>query len=317
VTTDQRTPTPSTPTATAGSAGSGYRRVAANGIEIAYETFGDRTDPPVLLVMGLGTQSIAWHDELCADIAARGRFVVRFDNRDVGESTHLRGTRAPSPVKAAVLRRAPYTIADMADDAAGLLDALELDSAHVVGASMGGFIAQTVALRHPRRVRSLTLVMTSTGGRRVGQAKVALIVQMLRRKPARSKAEAMDAAVETFRAIGSPGYPFDETRVRDLAARSYDRGYDAGGFARQLAAVVTQPNRTRALRRLHVPTVVLHGLDDPLVDVSGGLALADAIPRAQFVGFAGMGHDLPRDLWPRFVDEIVGVSDRAERRRGR
>lgn len=275
-----------------------------DGLEIAYDTFGDRGAPPVVLVMGLGTQRIAWPDELCDDLARSGRFVVRFDNRDVGESTHLSHLGVPSLVSL-LRRRPPYTLDDMADDVAGLLDALGLGAAHVVGASMGGFVAQTVAIRHPARVRTLTLVMTSTGSRRVGRARPSLLWRLLRRRPAPSRDLAVDELVRTFRLIGSRGFPFDEAWMRRLAGASYDRGYDPAGHRRQLAAILAQPDRTARLRSLAVPTLVIHGLDDRLVDPTGGLAVARAIPRSKFVGFSGMGHDLPRPLWPVIADEIA------------
>ena len=291
------------------------KTVPANGIEIAYETFGDPTDPPMVLVMGLGTQMLAWPDALCEDLAQRGHYVVRFDNRDVGASTHLKGVRAPSPVAVALRRkRPPYTVNDMADDVAGLIDALELRRVHLVGASLGGFIAQTVAMRHPAKLRSLTLIMTSTGSRLVGQADPRLIGRLLKGRIANSREEAMDAVVETFRVIGSKGYALDEERLRDVGGRSFDRGYDPGGYRRQLAAVVAQPNRTKRLQQLDVPTLVMHGLDDPLVAPSGGRALARAIPGARFVGFSGMGHDLPRELWPEFADHIAALTKRADAR---
>ena len=259
---------------------------------------------------------IAWPDEFCADLAARGHFVVRFDNRDVGLSTHLSHLHAPTTRDLLLRRRRPpYTIEDMAADMAGLLDQLELQSAHVVGASMGGFIAQTFALRYPQRVRSLTLIMTSTGSRRVGQARPRLFIRLLRRRVAPDRDSAMLATLETFRIIGSPGYPRNEDYLRDLSGRSYDRSYDPRGYRRQLGAVVAQPDRTAQLARLDVPTVVLHGLADPLVRPSGGQALARTIPGAQFIGFAGMGHDLPRDLWPKFVEAITAVAARGEAHR--
>ena len=285
----------------------------ANGLKIAYETFGDSGDPPVLLVMGLGTQMIAWPDEFCRSIAARGLFVIRFDNRDVGLSTHLDHLPAPTLRELALWhRRPPYTIDDMADDAAGLLDALGIDSAHVVGASLGGFIAQTLAIRHPGRVRSLTLMMTSTGSRFVGYARPALLANLLRRRRRVDRHGAIEATVRTFRVIGSQGYALDEEYLRHLAGRSYDRAYNPSGYLRQFAASVRQPNRTAQLRRITVPAVVIHGLNDPLVNSSGGRAIARAIPRARFVGFNGMGHDLPRALWPRFVDEICDLVRQAE-----
>jgi pimeloyl-ACP methyl ester carboxylesterase len=281
-------------------------RVAANGIELAYETFGDDRSPPVVLIMGLATQMIAWPDQLCDGLARCGFFVIRFDNRDAGGSTHLRGVPSPGLADLLVRRkRPPYSIGDMADDVVGLIDGLGLGAVHLVGASMGGFIAQTVALEHPDRVRTLTLIMTSTGSRRVGQAKPRIYARLLRARVA--------AVVETFRLIGSHGFAFDEEYLRDLAGRSWDRGYEPAGYRRQLAAAITQPNRTAALRRITVPALVIHGLDDPLVAPSGGLALARAIPNCRFVGFSGMGHDLPRALWPEIVREIAALATRGEK----
>jgi pimeloyl-ACP methyl ester carboxylesterase len=280
-------------------------------MKIAYETFGSSSDAPVLMVMGLGTQMLAWPDEMCQQIADHGFYVVRFDNRDVGLSTHL--DELPTPTRADLLlrRKPPYKVSDMARDALGLLDALGIESAHVVGASMGGYIAQTLAGLFPERVRSLTLIMTSTGSRIVGYPKPQLVAQLTRRRSVRSREEAQDMAVETFRLIGSKGYEFDEARTRDVAGRSYDRATDRRGYLRQLWASVAQPNRTKYLRQVAVPTLVLHGMNDPLVNVSGGVALAKAIPNAEFIGFAGMGHDLPRALWPRFANEICAVAGRA------
>jgi pimeloyl-ACP methyl ester carboxylesterase len=200
----------------------------------------------------------------------------------------------------------------MGDDTTGLVDALGLGPVHLVGASLGGFIAQAVAVRQPDRLRSLTLMMTSTGSRRVGQADPRLLGRLLKGRLVSNRDEAMEAVVETFRVIGSKGFSLDEERLRDVGARSYDRGYDPGGYRRQLAAVIGQQNRTAQLRRLALPTLVLHGLHDPLVAPSGGLALARAIPGARFAGFAGMGHDLPRELWPEFAEHITALTRRAD-----
>jgi pimeloyl-ACP methyl ester carboxylesterase len=239
--------------------------------------------------------------------------VVRFDNRDVGASTHLDGVRVPKIRDIALKRKKPpYTLDDMADDAAGLVEALGLGPVHVVGASLGGFIAQTLALRHPALVRSLTLIMTSTGSRLKGQADPRLLGRLLKGRQVSSREEAGEAAVETFRAIGSPGFVLDEERMRDVGRRSYDRGHDAWGYRRQLACGRRAAEPHRRLSSIAVPTLVLHGLHDPLVAPSGGVALATHIPGARFVGFAGMGHDLPRDLWPEFADAITALTRRAD-----
>ena len=291
----------------------GDRRISANGIELAYETYGDPTASPVLLIMGLGTQMIAWPEEFCEAIAARGHYVVRFDNRDSGLSTHLHGLRAPNPI-ATWLGRAkpPYTLDDLAADTTGLMDALGFESVHLVGISMGGFIAQTVAVTHPERLRSLTLMMTSTGSRFVGYAKPRMILNLLRRRAIASREEAMDMAVETFRSIGSRGYAVDEDRIRDVAARSFDRGHDPGGYLRQLTAILAQPDRTEKLRTFDLPALVIHGRADPLVSWSGGRALAKAIPGAKLRVYPGMGHDMPRELWPEFAEEICALADRGD-----
>jgi len=286
---------------------------AANGLKLAYETFGDKKQPAVLLIMGLGTQMIAWPDEMCEQIAGRGFHVIRYDNRDIGLSTHLDDLPTPSMRDILLRRKPPYKVSDMAVDGVALMDDLGIDSAHVVGASMGGFIAQTMAGKFPGRVRSLTLIMTSTGSRLVGYPRPQLIRHLLARRTITDRADAEQAVLETFALIGSKGYAFDEAYLRELAGRSYERSVDRRGYLRQLAAVMAQPNRTKFLRDIKVPTVVMHGLDDPLVNVSGGLALAKHIRGSQFVGFKGMGHDLPRELWPRFADEICAVAARGEK----
>jgi pimeloyl-ACP methyl ester carboxylesterase len=281
----------------------------ANGVQLAYESFGDPADPTILLVMGLGTQLLAWPDDLCRALADAGHHVVRFDNRDVGLSTKF--DRTPPSLPQMLLRMGtPYTIGDMARDAVGLLDALGVDDAHVVGASMGGFISQTMAIAHPERVRSLTLVMTSTGSRRVGRPTPAAMRQLATLPVARTRDEAVAAAVRVSKVIGSPAYR-DPDRVADLAGRSYDRCHHPAGRARHLAAVMAQPDRTRALRAVRVPTTVVHGLEDPLVSVSGGLALAKAIPGATFRGHHGMGHDLPVALLDSFTDDILSTVAKA------
>ena len=294
------------------------KTVAANGIEIAYETFGEATNPPIVMVMGLGVQMIAWPDEMCQGLADEGYYVIRFDNRDVGLSTHLDNAGTPTVADVFVRRKKPpYTIQDMAEDTLGLITALGLDSVHLVGASMGGFIAQTVALTAPSRVRSLTLIMTSTGSRTVGNPKPSVFRTLTRKRVVDDHLAAQEAVVETFRIIGSKGYAFDEEYMRDMAGRSMERSHDPYGYMRQLAAIGAQPNRTAALKRLDVPALVIHGLHDPLVSPSGGLSAAKLLRNAKFVGYSGMGHDLPRELWPDYVMEIAALAQRAERARAR
>jgi len=289
------------------------RTAKANGIEIAFETFGSACDPPLLLVMGLGMQMLAWPDEMCERFAERGHFVIRYDNRDVGLSTHLDGVSAPTYLQTLFRQKPPpYTIDDMADDAVGLLDWLDLESAHVVGASMGGFIAQSVAVRHRSRVRSLTLMMTSTGSQLVGRPKTAVLLRLLRQEAAADRPSMQAAALDLARVIGSKGYALDEEHLADVAGRSFERAYDPDGYWRQVAAITAQRDRTRLLRQVRVPALVLHGLHDPLVGVSGGLATAKLLRNAKFVAYSGMGHDLPRALWREVIDEISSLTARVE-----
>ncbi|GAA3441584.1 alpha/beta fold hydrolase [Planomonospora venezuelensis] len=281
-------------------------RAPANGIEIAYDTFGSPGDRPLLLVMGLASQLIHWDEEFCGMLAERGHHVVRFDNRDVGESTHLHEAGAPQPGGAA-----PYLIGDMADDAAGLLDALGLDSAHVVGVSMGGMIAQSMAIRHPGRVRSLTSIMSTPSPQAAPPTEAAMAALMS--PPSPDREAAVRRALETWKVIGSPGYPFDAERIARVAGLSYDRAYDPAGVARQFAAIVASGDRAPQLGELSVPALVLHGEEDQLVPLPGGTATADAVPGAKLVTFPGMGHDLPRALWPEIVGAIADLTAAAER----
>ncbi|HWX52522.1 MAG TPA: alpha/beta hydrolase, partial [Solirubrobacteraceae bacterium] len=263
------------------------------GITLCYETFGDPSDPTTLLIMGLGTQMVAWQGDFCAQLAERGLHVVRFDNRDAGRSTHV---SAPAPTVAQLLRRsrtaASYTLADMAQDAAGLLEPLGLSPAHVIGASMGGMIAQTLAARHPEHVRSLVSIMSSTGSRLTGQPSLRTYTVLLRRAP--SGRDAYIAHLErAFAVIGSRGLPRSLEDIREIAACSYDRDHDPDGPPRQLAAILASGNRSAELRGITAPTLVVHGRADPLVAYSGGRATARLIPGAKLMGIDGMGHDLP------------------------
>jgi pimeloyl-ACP methyl ester carboxylesterase len=283
-----------------------------NGIEVAYETFGDSADPTVLLIMGLGVQMLGWDEDFCALLAERGFQVVRFDNRDVGRSTKIEGGRRPDLMAAAMgdASSASYTLDEMAEDCVGLLDHLGVEAAHVVGASQGGMIAQTLAVRHPERVLSLVSIMSSTGDRAVGQPHPEALPALLTRPPA-DREEYVEFVVQAFRIIGSPGFEADEGKLRERASASFERGYYPEGTARQLLAILASGDRTEALRRLDLPTLVIHGTDDVLIDPSGGRATAAAIPGARLELIEGMGHDLPRRLWPRFVGAIVENAARA------
>ena len=283
-----------------------------NGIDLCYETYGDPVNPTVLLVMGLGTQMIAWHEDFCELIAAEGFHVVRYDNRDVGRSTHFRDVRPPRPVELFTrrIKNPAYTLEDMADDAVGLLEHLGVDGAHVVGASMGGMIAQTVAVRSPARVLSLTSIMSTTGGRFVGQPKPHVYSVLL--KPAPPERDAfVERGLHVLGIIGSKAYPGEPDEVRERMGRAFDRAYDPGGAGRQLGAIVAAGNRTRALRTITAPTLVLHGEADPLIPMSGGRATAAAIPGAVLELIPKMGHDLPYELWPRIAGGIVRNARRA------
>jgi pimeloyl-ACP methyl ester carboxylesterase len=255
---------------------------------------------------------IGWPDEFCAGLADRGYFVVRFDNRDIGLSTHLDSAGAPDilTVLGGDASSVPYGLADLADDTVGLLDALGLDSVHLIGASMGGMIAQLVALQHPARVRSLTSIMSTTGDPSVGGPSEAALALLLA-PAARDRDAAVQRVIDTYRVIGSPGFEFDESALRERAGLSFDRAYDPAGVARQLAAVLTTPDRTRALKGISVPTLVIHGSDDALVDVSGGRATAATVPGAELLVVDGMGHDLPRAMWPEITDRITALIERA------
>jgi pimeloyl-ACP methyl ester carboxylesterase len=279
-------------------------------VTLCYETFGDPTDPAILLIMGLGTQMVAWREDFCRQLVDHGFHVIRFDNRDCGRSTLMKGR--PITIRELVTRRVknpPYALGDMADDAVGLLDHLGIERAHVVGASMGGMIAQHLAFSHPERVLSLVSIMSTTGGRFVGQAKLSVIPLFLS-KPSDSKEEYVERAVKLFRAVGSKKL-FDEDYVRESAALSWDRGVSTAGTGRQLAAITADGKRVRRLKGITAPTLVIHGNDDRLIAPSGGRATARAIDGARLLKVDDMGHDLPRPVWPKIIDAIVENTKRA------
>jgi pimeloyl-ACP methyl ester carboxylesterase len=283
------------------------------GVTLCYETFGEESDPPLLLVMGLGMQMLGWAEGFCRQLADRGFYVVRFDNRDAGRSTHIKG-RPPSVGQLLRRRINPvlYTLSDMAEDAHRLLAELGLEPAHVVGASMGGMIAQTLAAEHPASVRSLVSIMSSTGSRRSGQPSPSIYRYFL--SPAPEDREGyIERTVNVFTAIGSRGLPQDTERHRDIAGRSWDRGLDPAGSGRQLGAIIASGNRTRQLRSVRAPTLVIHGSKDPMVSRSGGVATARAIPGARMLTIQGMGHDLPEAAWPQLLDAIAEHAHAADR----
>ncbi|HEX6024826.1 MAG TPA: alpha/beta hydrolase [Solirubrobacter sp.] len=281
-------------------------------IEICYETFGDPENPAILLIMGLGTQMLAWHEDFCTQLADRGYFVIRHDNRDIGRSTRLDG--APTPTLLQLARRDPksaaYTLADMAGDSVGVLDYLGIERAHVVGASMGGMIAQTIAIRYPQRTLSLVSIMSNTGSFWTGQPALTMYAILLRPAPTERSAF-IERAVDTFMKIGGSGFEPDVEDLRDIASRSYDRGHNPAGSLRQLGAIVADRDRSHALAKLKIPVTVIHGAEDKLVRPSGGRATARAIPQAKLIEIPGMGHGLPRGAWPVIIDAIVETAERA------
>jgi pimeloyl-ACP methyl ester carboxylesterase len=280
-------------------------------VELCYETFGDPAGPALLLSMGLATQMIGWHEDFCRALADRGFHVIRYDNRDVGRSKAMTG---PVPGILQLLRRdkraASYTLEDLAADGIGLLDHLGIERAHVMGASMGGMIAQTIAARHHDRVLSLVSMMSNTGARWIGEPSPRLYPVLLKASP-RDREAYIDHAVWVFSKIGSPGFPPDDDQLRELAAQSFDRGRNPAGAARQLAAIIASGDRTPLLRTISVPTLVIHGKRDRLVPVSGGRATAKAIPGSRLLVIDGMGHDIPRGAWPRMLDAIEQNAARA------
>lgn len=282
------------------------------GIEICFQTLGDADAPPILLIMGIGSQMVAWPDGFCALLSDRGYRVIRFDNRDCGHSTLLgeRGTPSVSKALTRELDDPPYLFTDMAADCAGLLEALGIDAAHVVGLSLGGFVAQTLAIEHPSRVLSLASVMSSTGSGEVGQPHPEAL-EVLMTRPAADLAGYIEGMVAGRKVIGSPGFPSDEDWLRATGELVHERGLNPDGTQRQLVASICSGNRSESLRELDVPTVVVHGTADILIDPSGGRATAAAIPGAELVLIDGWGHDLPPGVWERLVGAITANIERA------
>jgi pimeloyl-ACP methyl ester carboxylesterase len=283
------------------------------GVELCYQTFGDPEAEPLLLVMGLGGPMTWWDPAFCRLLAESGFYVIRYDNRDTGRSSRGSGRVTRAMLVRAFLGRPttpPYSLADLGRDAFGLLDHLGIESAHVVGVSMGGMIAQTMAIEQPARVRSLVSIMSTTGRRTVGWQDPRLFPMLLSRR-GRTLEDYIEASVIGAAAIGSPAYREDDEASRARARETWDRGLNPAGVMRHMMAVLTQPNRARALRSLRIPTTVIHGLNDRMVHVSGGRATAQAIPDARLLLIPGMGHDLPPALFETFRDAIRSTADRA------
>jgi pimeloyl-ACP methyl ester carboxylesterase len=290
--------------------------IAVNGdIQLCYESFGKEGDPALLLVMGLGAQMLAWPEDWCRALAARGRFVLRFDNRDSGLSTKLDDVPVDLPAVLAAwegqgeMPPVPYLLPDMARDAVAVLDAAGVERAHVVGASLGGMIVQTMAIEHPERVLTLTSIMSTTGERAFYQWVPEVRAQLMT-PPPRDRAGAIAAGIEASRLVGGPRY-FDPHEAAEAAAAAYDRSFYPEGVARQTAAIRASGSRDSALRQLNVPTLVIHGLADRLILPVGGQHTADVVPGANLLQLHDMGHDLPRPLWPLLVDAIVSHTEHA------
>lgn len=293
-------------------------RARVGEVELAYDLFGDaERGTPLILIMGIGAQRIMWDDDFCGQLVARGFCVVRFDHRDIGESSRVdAAVPSPGPLLARRLIgakiRAPYTLSDMADDVAGLIDALGFGSAHIVGVSLGGMVAQHLAIEHPDKVRSMTSIMSTPGARRYLPKPAALLA--LFGKVPKTAEQAGKQIERTFQIIGSKAWPFDGARLRQLGEQAFARGLSPRGFLRHFAAVLASGDRRHGLRRTRVPTLIVHGSSDPMFPIRAGRDLARMMPDATWLPIAGMGHDLPRPLWPTLVAAIARHASRAEAR---
>lgn len=293
-------------------------QIKANNIQIEYERFGPEDRETVLLIMGLGGQLTLWPTELCEELVARGYHVVRFDNRDIGLSEKFDHAGMPDmgALMGALLSgqkpEAPYSLDDMAADATGLLDTLGIAKAHIVGASMGGMIAQLVAINHPEKVLSLTSIMSTTGNPELPQATPEAMGALMAPAPDPNDLEAVVArGVHTWRTIGSPGFPTDDAQLREWILRDFHRSFYPQGILRQMAAIVSNGDRRSGLASVTVPAVVLHGVDDPLVPIAGGRDTAASLKNAEMIEVPGMGHDFPVSLAETFADAITKAALKA------
>ena len=284
--------------------------LTANGLELAYDEFGEPENPAILLIMGLGTQMIAWPEPFCEGLVALGYRVIRFDNRDIGLSQKMEGARTPHFLKMLAYSRfkiplkVPYRLRDMAEDAVGILDALGIEAAHIVGASMGGMIAQLMAAHHRHRVLSLTSIMSTSGHRSLPGAEREVVARMVRRPVSTEAEEIVKHSIGTHRLIGSPGFQASDEELRERILRAFKRSYYPAGYKRQMAAIMASGDRVSALKKITAPALVIHGKADRLVPVAGGIDTARHIPDAKLELIEGMGHDLPLPLVPQFLDLI-------------
>lgn len=281
----------------------------SNGLKLNFDSFGDPNNPAIILIMGLGTQMIFWHDGFCKQIAALGFWVIRFDNRDIGKSSWLDSEKMPgklSTLSNLLFNRrlkTPYLLDDMADDTLGLMAALKIESAHLVGASMGGMIAQCIALKMPNKVKTLTSIMSSTGNRSLPKPQPSVSLKLVARIPKSADAY-LTHTLSLWRLIHGAHYPFNTEDMTKLLQQAFHRGVNPNGVIRQFCAIIASPDRTQALANLKIPTLIVHGDMDPLVPLQCGIATANAIPNAKLRVFKGMGHTLPQPLWCEIIDEI-------------
>lgn len=287
-----------------------------NGISLCYQTFGEPTHPPLLLVMGLGTQMIHWDERFCEQLSARGFYVIRFDNRDIGKSTHLSKAKVPGLPSVMANQwfgkslRVPYHLSNMADDALALLDHLNIAQCHVVGVSMGGMIGQCMAIQAPHKILSLTSIMSTTGDQKLPKPKKSVVLKIMQ-PPPKEHEQYIEYALKLWKLLHGNHYPFDHQRIKKLLNAAKQRSYSPAGVWRQTCAILATPDRTAKLQQLSLPCLVLHGDIDPLVPVECGMATAKAIPGSTLKILPGMGHTLPEQLWTEMIDSIVAVSESA------
>jgi pimeloyl-ACP methyl ester carboxylesterase len=290
------------------------QNVGPSQIKMVYQRFGDPALPPVFLIMGAGAQMINWPEGFCLELACHDLHPIRFDNRDAGLTTHFSDAPVPDfpAIQSGDFSTVTYTLSDMTADTVGLMDALGYDSVHLVGASMGGMIAQTIAIEYPHKVRSLTSIMSTTGDHSVGQPDYSVLAN-LGSPPYNDRQAYIDWQIQARKAIGSPKYPLDEKATALIAGLAWDRDHDPLGMMRQAAAVIKSGDRTEQLRSIEIPTLVIHGENDKMIGISGGRAVAAAIPGAELITFEGMGHDLPKPLWSVFAMKIADLIHRVEK----